>query len=96
MSPPRAEAPRANRVGRWLLPAALLAFVPKCLLCAAAYAGLGAALGLGGPELCGASSGSPASWPSSLAWAGAALGIVGLLAAVGCRRRTAASADLHG
>ncbi|HEY0864628.1 MAG TPA: hypothetical protein VGD97_11030 [Lacunisphaera sp.] len=38
----------------WLLPAALLAVAPKCLLCVLAYAGLGAALGLGGPELCGA------------------------------------------
>ena len=35
---------------------ALLALAPKCLLCVAAYAGLGAALGLGGPELCGGST----------------------------------------
>jgi hypothetical protein len=37
----------------WLLPAALFAVAPKCLLCVIAYAGLGTALGLGGPELCG-------------------------------------------
>jgi hypothetical protein len=41
----------------WLLPAALFAVAPKCLLCLLAYAGLGAALGLGGPEICGATDG---------------------------------------
>ena len=76
----------SRRVARWLLPAALLALTPKCLLCVLAYVGLGAALGLGGPELCGASVGSPGSWASSLAWLGAAggLGMVGFLAS--CRR----------
>ncbi|MBI3884126.1 MAG: hypothetical protein HY302_00085 [Opitutae bacterium] len=39
------------------MPAALLALTPKCVLCVAAYVGLGAALGLGGPELCGGSAG---------------------------------------
>lgn len=39
---------------RWLGPAALLAVAPKCILCVLGYAGLGAAIGLGGPELCGA------------------------------------------
>ncbi|MDP3070378.1 MAG: hypothetical protein Q8N18_08825 [Opitutaceae bacterium] len=94
MSPPRAEAPRASRAVRWLLPAALLALAPKCLLCAAAYAGLGAALGLGGPEMCGALSGSPVSWASSLAWAGVMLGVIAFLAAARCRRRPATD-DLH-
>lgn len=32
---------------------ALLAVAPKCVACLVAYIGLGAALGLGGPELCG-------------------------------------------
>lgn len=41
------------RPGRWLLSAAGLALAPKCLLCLAGYAGLGTALGLAGPELCG-------------------------------------------
>jgi hypothetical protein len=63
------------RAVRWFLPTALLALAPKCLLCAAAYVGLGAALGLGGPELCGATN-SPVTWASSLAW----LGVVGVLA----------------
>ncbi|MDB6165851.1 MAG: hypothetical protein JWQ83_991 [Lacunisphaera sp.] len=40
---------------RWLVSGTALALVPKCLLCVAAYAGIGAALGLGGPEICGAS-----------------------------------------
>jgi len=80
----RAEFPR--RAIRWLLPAALLALTPKCLLCVLAYFSLGAALGLGGPEICGASAGSPASWASSLAWLGVAggLGTFGFLAS--CRR----------
>ena len=52
---------------RWLLPAAGFALAPKCLLCLAAYAGMGAALGVkfGGPELCGASAeqaGGPEVW----------------------------------
>jgi hypothetical protein len=38
----------------WVLPAAMLALAPKCVLCVLAYAGLGAAIGLGAPELCGA------------------------------------------
>ena len=39
---------------------AVLALMPKCLLCAAAYLGVGAALGLTGPEICGA---RPATFP---------------------------------
>lgn len=55
MSRPRLEILRG-----WLLPAALFAVAPKCLLCLFAYAGLGAALGLGRPELCGARDASSA------------------------------------
>lgn len=33
---------------------ALLALLPKCLLCVLACIGLGGAVGLAGPELCGA------------------------------------------
>lgn len=97
MSPPRAEFPPPSRVNgavRWLLPAALLALVPKCVLCVLAYAGLGAALGFGGPEICGGptATDSPDMWASSLAWAGAALGVFALFAAArGCR-----SAPLNG
>ena len=60
----------------WLLPAALLALMPKCLLCLTAYAGLGAALGLGGPEICGASSGTMGPWVWSLALGGLVLGVL--------------------
>jgi hypothetical protein len=62
----------------WLIPAALFALVPKCVLCVLAYAGLGAALGLGGPELCGGSDDS-AGWPAWLVASGAVLGIAGFL-----------------
>ncbi len=59
MPSPRPESSR--RAVRWLLPAAALALAPKCLLCVLAYTGLAAALGLAGPELCGApTSSSPA------------------------------------
>jgi hypothetical protein len=62
------------------MPAAALALMPKCLLCVLAYAGLGAALGLNGPEICGALPGSPGSWMSSLALPGAVLLIIALAA----------------
>ena len=80
MPSPRTDVSR--RAVRWLWPAALLALAPKCLLCVLAYAGLGASLGLGGPEICGASAGSPITWASALAWLGAAggLGVLGLFA----------------
>ena len=51
-----------------------LLLTPKCALCLLGYAGLGAALGLTRPELCGApaSSAQPWLWLSSvggaLAW----------------------------
>ena len=44
---------RARHLRRWLIPTTVLALVPKCVLCVLAYTGLGVALGLGGPELCG-------------------------------------------
>jgi len=63
----------------WLIPAALLAVVPKCMLCLLAYAGIGAALGLGGPELCGATT-EPARW----LWL---LPVIGTAGAIVTRRR---------
>ncbi|MCD6051423.1 MAG: hypothetical protein K0Q55_2827 [Verrucomicrobia bacterium] len=63
------------RTVRWLWPAALLALMPKCLLCVLAYVGLGTAFGLGGPEICGASAGSLVAWASWLAWLGAIIGL---------------------
>lgn len=56
---------------------ALLALAPKCLLCAAAYAGLGAALGLGGPEICGAPGNATGHWMAWLPAVGFAAGAVG-------------------
>jgi hypothetical protein len=63
----------------WLIPAALLALAPKCVLCVLAYAGLGAALGFGGPELCGVTGDATVSWVW-LPALGAAVGIAGLFA----------------
>jgi hypothetical protein len=73
MSPSRAE--RFRRSAAWLAPTALLALAPKCILCALAYAGLGAAVGLGGPEICGAAAGEPASWALPLSWLGVVAGV---------------------
>jgi hypothetical protein len=80
----------SRRAVCWLWPAALLALAPKCVLCVLAYAGLGAAIGLGGPELCGGSTGAPVTWATSLAWLGVAsgLGVFGLLASCRCVRST--------
>jgi len=64
----------SRRAVRGLLPAALLVLAPKCVLCALAYAGLGAALGLGGPELCGTTAVPPGSWASPPVWLGVAGG----------------------
>lgn len=59
--PPRAK--RWARAMRWGSGIVLLALAPKCLLCAAAYLGLGAMLSLAGPELCGAASNAAPDWP---------------------------------
>jgi hypothetical protein len=62
---------------RWLPAAALVAVAPKCIVCLAAYLGVGATLGVkfAGPEICGA----PArTLEGAIAWfsmAGAAVGI---------------------
>lgn len=46
----------------WSSGAALLALTPKCLVCVAAYLGLGATLGVTRPEICGGSSGNSHVW----------------------------------
>jgi hypothetical protein len=55
-----------RRPFRALAAFALIALSPKCVVCVVAYAGLGAALGLRGPEICGAAAGSPDLWVLSL------------------------------
>ena len=74
MSPSQAEGWRGPV--RWLGGGALLALAPKCLVCLAAYAGVGALFGvrLGGPELCGAAAGPSGGTVVALAVAGAAGG----------------------
>ena len=67
----------------WLVPAALLALAPKCVLCVLAYAGLGTALGLGGPEICEAAApGRP--WAAGLPMVGLML-VVALAFTRRCR-----------
>ena len=55
-----------------------MALAPKCVVCLAAYAGVGALCGvrLGGPELCGAAAGPSAGSSVALALAGAAMGVL--------------------
>src|ERR1035438_2592901 len=71
------------RASRWLTeilrrpirPLAAVAFLtlePKCVVCALAYAGIGAVLGLCGPKICGVTVGSRGSWAPSLAVFGVA------------------------
>jgi hypothetical protein len=64
-----------RRAAGWLGPTALLAIAPKCVLCALGYVGFGAAIGLSGPELCGAPASAPASWASPLSWLGVITGL---------------------
>lgn len=81
--------PTLDRLRRWSWPVsgAALALAPKCLLCLAAYADLGTALGLGGPELCGAGNPAGATW---LHWLPPALGFgLGLGGFLAQRRRQA-------
>jgi hypothetical protein len=83
MSPRQPPFKRARRLRRWLIPAALFALAPKCVLCLLAYSGLAAALGVAGPELCGAPAGVAAeSWALSPALTAVAFGVLGLYASV--------------
>ena len=59
--------------------AAFLALAPKCALCLLAYAGLGAAFGLGGPEICGATNDTAGHWTVWLPALGAVAGAAGFL-----------------
>ena len=77
MNPPKPSKPR--RAAGWLAGGAVVALSPKCFLCLGAYAGLGTAWGLGGPELCGDTPGAATDWVSWLAVAGVALGDASLL-----------------
>jgi hypothetical protein len=64
MQPCAPENLRQRLVGArgWLIPTALLALAPKCFLCLLAYVGLGTALGLGGPEICGTTDSTTHYW----------------------------------
>lgn len=74
-SAPDVARGRLRRLG----PVLLLLAVPKCLLCLLAYTGLGAALGLAGPELCGAGPEPAAVWTGWLLPLGAGAGLAGWL-----------------
>jgi hypothetical protein len=89
--PPSPSAERTRRRGwRWLVAGAALAVMPKCLLCAVAYLGLGVALGADAPELCGA----PAETAGLAAWQCLALGgAAGLAACAGWLARRARRGD---
>ncbi len=71
---PSNQRPEVRSLHRWLVPAALLAAAPKCVLCLLAYTGVAAALGVGGPELCGAAPGGAGSWLAVFSVAGGLLG----------------------
>jgi len=74
----REDSRRGLRRARgWMIPAALLVVAPKCVACLLAYAGVGAMLGLGGPELCGATDRVTWHWETWLALTGIA-GAIGM------------------
>jgi hypothetical protein len=68
---------RVHRAARWLLGIAALVLAPKCLLCVAGYIGLGALLGITGPEFCGVASTGAPGW--RLPVIGAGLLLVGVI-----------------
>ena len=82
-----------RRPFRSLVPVALATLAPKCGVCVLAYAGVGELLGLRFPEICGASAASRGPGGSTLAAFGVAAGIVGLLAALRCRRNPIRNED---
>ena len=99
--PPPAEHPACRRlVTGWWVPAVLLTFAPKCLLCVAGYFAAGTALGLGGREICGAPADSFWSWLTWLPVLGVVIGTAGVLALVrrsmGLPARVCAAAPDHG
>lgn len=72
----------ASRVAALLRPTAalgLLALAPKCVLCLAAYAGVGAWLGIRTPEICGATGSRPA-WQAAVWGLVMAVGVTGWVA----------------
>jgi len=79
----------------WPAAATLFALAPKCLLCVAAYAGIGAILGLGGREICGVPTSAPEDWAPGLVVGAASLGFIGLLASRRGRRRRATSSRIR-
>ncbi len=81
----------ARRRRGWLVPAALLALAPKCVLCALAYAGAGTLLEFGGTEICGADD-PGRSWAIALPALGATLVAGSLLAR---RNRTLQYLPVH-
>lgn len=62
---------------RWLAFGAFFAIAPKCFLCLATYFGLGVALGLTGPEICGGVESVAAPWTTALALSGFIAGTIG-------------------
>lgn len=87
------SSPKPERARRWLASAVLLGVAPKCVLCAIAYTGLGAAIGLGGPELCGGierPATAETAWLLGLGACAAFVAVTGLKAIATSARRNAA------
>lgn len=85
------EEKERARVLRWLLPAALIALLPKCVLCLLAYFGAGTALGIGASAWCRATDDAPVSWHAVLALCGVGIffvsGAIGFVASYRRERR---------
>ncbi len=91
----RRPAKGSFRPFRWFGAVALFALAPKCLLCVAAYVGLGATWGISGREICGGAASPLAVWVPGLALLAATLGCLGLLAARRFPAATASRCDIE-
>ena len=91
----------STRMKRWLAEpirrrplglacAAIVAIAPKCLLCVLAYAGAGAAFGIGGPEICGGTNAASRGWAFALV---ACVAVAGVFAFQACRQRRASKLE---
>jgi hypothetical protein len=69
-----------RRPVRSLGPAAVAALAPKCGLCILAYLGIGAVLGFGGPETCGAAPGLVTPWVLAISLGATGLAFAGVRA----------------
>jgi len=68
---------------RWMVPGAIVILAPKCVLCLAAYLGIGSTLGWTGAEICSAQNTGPMHNVAWLVVGAVALGVGALVVHAG-------------